>query len=143
MARISAREDAYQERLWPEETSDLEKVVNVSSVAQLSPFRYPGGKTWLIPRTIRWLKSIKKPADFIEPFAGGAITSLTVADLRLAEHVTMVEKDDQVAAAWWAIFGGEAEWLANEIITFTWTGVASRSRPISSMNLMQTASAFR
>lgn len=25
------------------------KVVNVASVPQRSPFRYPGGKTWLVP----------------------------------------------------------------------------------------------
>ena len=27
-----------------------EKVVNVASVPHRSPFRYPGGKTWLVPR---------------------------------------------------------------------------------------------
>jgi DNA adenine methylase len=25
------------------------KIVNVASVPQRSPFRYPGGKTWLVP----------------------------------------------------------------------------------------------
>jgi DNA adenine methylase len=30
-------------------------VVNVASVAQRSPFRYPGGKTWLIPTVRKWL----------------------------------------------------------------------------------------
>lgn len=120
MARISARQETYQRTLWPDQP-DLEKVVNVSSVAQLSPFRYPGGKTWLVPRSIRWLKSLRKPSEFIEPFAGGAITSLTIADLRLADHVTMVEKDAQVAAVWRTILGSEAEWLANEIMSFNVT----------------------
>jgi DNA adenine methylase len=127
MARISAREDTYQHTLWPEQP-DLERVVNVSSVAQLSPFRYPGGKTWLVPRSIRWLKSRAKPAEFIEPFAGGAITSLTVADLRLADHVTMVEKDEQVAAVWRTILGGGADWLANEIMEFDVTKENVESR---------------
>jgi len=30
----------------------------------------------------------------------------------------MVEKDEQVAAVWKAIWGGDAEWLANEILSF-------------------------
>jgi hypothetical protein len=34
------------------------KVVNVSTVPHRSPFRYPGGKTWLVPRVRDWLKSI-------------------------------------------------------------------------------------
>lgn len=34
-------------------TSD--KPVNVASVPQRSPFRYPGGKTWLVPYVRDWL----------------------------------------------------------------------------------------
>jgi len=37
------------------------KVVNVASVPQRSPFRYPGGKTWLIPVVRKWLKQSKRP----------------------------------------------------------------------------------
>ena len=33
-------------------------IVNVASVPQRSPFRYPGGKTWLVPRLRRWLSSL-------------------------------------------------------------------------------------
>ena len=61
-------------------------VVNVASVPQRSPFRYPGGKTWLVPRIRQWLTSLPtKPARFIEPFAGGAIVGLTVAFEQLAD----------------------------------------------------------
>ena len=35
----------------------LDKPVNVASVPQRSPFRYPGGKTWLVPHIRRWLGS--------------------------------------------------------------------------------------
>jgi len=101
----------------PVDTLSLDKVVNVASVPQRSPFRYPGGKTWLVPRVREWLKS--PPAKLIEPFAGGGIISLTVAAERLANHVTMVELDEQVAAVWETIINnGEAEWLADRIVNF-------------------------
>jgi hypothetical protein len=49
-------------------------VVNVASVPQRSPFRYPGGKTWLIPYVRRWLSSITPPLqELIELFAEGRI----------------------------------------------------------------------
>ena len=52
----------------------LEHVVNVASVPQRSPFRYPGGKTWLVPCVRQWLQSLeKRPTVLVEPFAGGAI----------------------------------------------------------------------
>ncbi|MBN2594284.1 MAG: hypothetical protein JXA81_12320, partial [Sedimentisphaerales bacterium] len=34
------------------------KVVNVASVPLRSPFRYPGGKTWLVPYVRQWLSSL-------------------------------------------------------------------------------------
>ncbi len=121
MARLSARRAAYQESLWPE-LADLEKVVNVASVSQLSPFRYPGGKTWLVPSLIRWLLSLpKRPEEFIEPFAGGGIGSLTAADMELTDHVTMVELDADVASVWQTMFSSHAEWLANEVAQFDLT----------------------
>ena len=75
------------------------KEVNVASVPQRSPFRYPGGKTWLIPHIRDWLKSRKtKPARLIEPFAGGAAVSLTAV-----------------------VTNGQAEWLAQQILNFDLT----------------------
>jgi DNA adenine methylase len=79
----------------------LNQIINVASVPQRSPFRYPGGKTWLVPRIRKWLASRPMIArEFVEPFAGGGIVSLTVAAENLAQHVTMVELDEQVAAVW-------------------------------------------
>ena len=37
-------------------------IINVASVPQRSPFRYPGGKTWLIPTVRQWLKQENKIA---------------------------------------------------------------------------------
>jgi DNA adenine methylase len=96
------------------------EVVNVASVPQRSPFRYAGGKTWLVPRVRLWLRA--RPTELIEPFAGGGIVGLTAAAERLAGHVTMVELDEQVAAVWRAIINdGEGAWLAERIAGFELT----------------------
>ncbi|GGG65266.1 DNA adenine methylase [Edaphobacter dinghuensis] len=97
-----------------------EKIVNVASVPQRSPFRYPGGKTWLVPIVRKWLKT-RKANELIEPFAGGGIISLTVAFEELTNRVTMVECDDQVAAVWETIFSGGAQKLAEHIVNFSMT----------------------
>jgi DNA adenine methylase len=95
------------------------KIVNVASVKQRSPFRYPGGKTWLVPRIRQWLYSLpERPKELFEVFAGGAIVGLTAAAEELAEHVTLVELDEQVAAVWRAILGDAGEWLAEAIVSF-------------------------
>jgi len=99
-----------------------DKPVNVASVPQRSPFRYPGGKTWLVPVLRAWLNSFTQtPGLFVEPFAGGGIASLTVAFERLAGHVVMAETDDGVAAVWKTILNGQGEWLAREILGFELT----------------------
>lgn len=75
--------------------------VNVASVPQRSPLRYPGGKTWLIPHIREWLKVVR-PKVLIEPFAGGGIVSLTAVMEELTDHAIMVEMDHDVAAFWHA-----------------------------------------
>ncbi len=96
-----------------------ETITNVASVPHRSPFRYPGGKTCLVPRIRNWLRSMEyHPRNFIEPFAGGAIIGLTVAFEGLAEHVTLVEIDSQVAAVWKIILSGEGPRLAKRILDF-------------------------
>jgi DNA adenine methylase len=95
-------------------TTGFTSVVNVSSVPQRSPFRYPGGKTWLVPRIRLWLKSLEpEPKELIEPFAGGAIVGLTAAFEELVERVTLVELDADVAAVWRTVLGEHADFLAD------------------------------
>lgn len=80
---------------------------NVAQVSQLSPFRYPGGKTWFVPTVRRWLTQMdEKPKLLLEPFAGGAMIGLSAANERLVEHVELVELDDDVAAVWECIING-------------------------------------
>ncbi|HGM5007269.1 TPA: DNA adenine methylase [Serratia marcescens] len=98
------------------------KPTNVAQVRHLSPFRYPGGKTWLVPEVRQWILAAKKPPSiFIEPFAGGAITGLSVAVENLADRVLLSELDDDVAAVWKTIFHGsdsDVAELSNKIISF-------------------------
>jgi DNA adenine methylase len=112
-----------QTLLLPElEAEERERPVNVASVPQRSPFRYPGGKTWLVPLFRRWMFSLpNQPKFLIEPFAGGGIISLTAAFESLADKVVMVELDEQIAAVWQTILGGDAKWLAKRMLTFELT----------------------
>lgn len=110
---------SYQLSFLPQQE---EKIVNVASVPLRSPFRYPGGKTWFVPRLRRWLTGVPtKPTCFLEPFAGGGIIGLTVAFEDLADHVILVEMDRQIAAVWQTILHGEGEWLADRIVAFDFT----------------------
>lgn len=97
------------------------KVVNVASVPQRSPFRYPGGKTWLIPIIRKWLKQTNNQKTLVEPFAGGGIVSLTAAFESLAENIIMIELDNEVAAVWEIIINGDYRWLADKIYSFNLT----------------------
>lgn len=99
-----------------------ERPVNVASIPQRSPFRFPGGKTWFVPYARSWLRSKETPPSvLVEPFAGGAIVSLTAGFEHLVEQTVMAELDSGVAAVWNAIFGGQAEWLATRIEQFDLT----------------------
>ena len=113
-----------QALLFPElsEETDIPKPVNVASVPQRSPFRYPGGKTWFVPTFKRWItRMYPKPSILVEPFAGGGIISLTALFENLVQKTVMVELDDDIAAVWEAVVNGDAEWLANRVLTFKLT----------------------
>jgi DNA adenine methylase len=104
------------------EDVEMTTPVNVASVPKRSPFRYPGGKTWLVPYTRSWLAHKPSPLGvLIEPFAGGGIIGLTAGFEGLAEHVVLVERDPNVAAVWHTILGGQAKWLADQILNFELT----------------------
>lgn len=95
------------------------KPVNIASVPQRSPFRYPGGKTWFVPTFRHWITTMyPKPIILVEPFAGGGIISLTALFESLVHKAVMVELDDEIAVVWKSVIKGDAEWLANRILTF-------------------------
>jgi DNA adenine methylase len=94
-------------------------VINVASVPQRSPFRYPGGKTWLIPRIRQWIRSIDtKPELLVEPFVGGGIVSLTAVQENLVEKALMIELDVSVASVWKTILSDDVMWLSERIVKF-------------------------
>jgi DNA adenine methylase len=99
----------------------MTKVVNVAQVPQRSPFRYPGGKTWLIPVVRQWLRAkAGQDIDLIEPYAGGGIVTLTAVAERLVRNAIMAEVDEDVAAVWQTIIEDETggEWLSKQISNF-------------------------
>ena len=127
--------------LQPEELSDRSAcveispipAVNVASVPQRSPLRYPGGKTWLIPHVRVWLaKTDPAPRLLVEPFAGGGIASLTAVMEGLVERCLMAELDRDVAAFWHAALRHAPE-LCERVLEFMPTREAvsalSRERP--------------
>lgn len=114
---------------------------NVAQVSQISPFRYPGGKTWFVPTARRWLLDMEnKPDVLLEPFAGGAMIGLTAAKEGLVNRVKLVELDDEVASVWECLINGsdvDVQKLCEKILNFTVTlenvqsTIASNPRSIS------------
>lgn len=80
-------------------------VVNVSQVKHISPFRYPGGKTWLVP----WMRSLLQATGgvdtFVEPFLGGGSVGLMAVSESLCRRAVFCEADDSVACVWQALLG--------------------------------------
>src|SRR5665213_3734411 len=112
-----------QTYLLPEfETEEREKPVNVASVPQRSPFRYPGGKTWLIPIARDWLASLgKAPELLLEPFAGGGGVGLMTAFENRADKVLLVELDPDIAAVWRVILSRDSMVFNQKILDFQCT----------------------
>lgn len=93
--------------------------VNVASVPQRSPFRYPGGKTWFVPAMRQWLNhQQQKPQILVEPFAGGANIALAAICENWVDHAVLVELDPCVSAVWHVIADGLALDLAQRIEQF-------------------------
>ncbi|NMA43133.1 MAG: DNA adenine methylase [Oligosphaeraceae bacterium] len=134
-----------QPMLFPElfQERDIPKPVNIASIPQRSPFRYPGGKTWFVPTFRNWIKNLHtKPKVLVEPFAGGGIISLTALFEKLVDRAVMVEIDADVAAVWMTVVNGNADWLAKRIIEFDLTK-ESVIREISKTDVDEKERAFQ
>lgn len=95
--------------------------VNVASVPQRSPLRYPGGKTWLVPEIRKYLEGLEfRPEVFVEPFAGGGIASLTAVMEGYADCAVLCERDPDIANLWQCMLQ-DAEELARRVEGFVAT----------------------
>ncbi len=95
-------------------------IVNVASVRQVSPFRYPGGKTWLVPTISAWLRRRKQPpSTLVDPFAGGGSVPFGVLGEGLVDRIVLGELDPDVSAVWKCVFSPQQEQLSRRIITFS------------------------
>lgn len=94
-------------------------IVNVSAVRHLSPFRYPGGKTWLVPKVLSTLRARKKkPTVFVDPFLGGGSVPLAAVVEGLVEEAILCEMDSSVAAVWQVVFSRDYRKLCRLILDF-------------------------
>ncbi len=95
------------------------RIVNVASVRQISLFRYPGGKTWLVPTIVEWLRCFTElPLTFVDPFTGGGSVPLGVLSEGLADKIVLGEMDPDVSAVWRCVLGKSREQLCNKIADF-------------------------
>ncbi len=116
---VGARAKTVHEQRALFDDPELHPVVNVSSVPQRSPFRYPGGKTWLIPIARLWLASLgAKPKTLVEPFAGGGGIGLMAAFESHVARSLLVELDGDVAVVWRCMVTGNAAELAERVRRF-------------------------
>ena len=98
-----------------------DRAVNVASVPQRSPLRYPGGKTWLVPEIRKYLAGLDfRPEVFVEPFAGGGIASLTAVMDSYVDRAVLCERDPDVSNLWQCILDA-AEELARRVEDFVAT----------------------
>ena len=95
-----------------------DKAVNVASVPQRSPLRYPGGKTWLVPEIRKYLAGLDfRPEVFVEPFAGGGIASLTAIMDNYVDRAVLCERDPDISNLWQCMLD-DAEELARLVEGF-------------------------
>ena len=91
-----------------------------------SPLRYPGGKTRFTPFIWSAIQhSGAMPAEFVEPFCGGAGVSLALLELGHVQQIALNDIDPLIANFWQVVFGKTADakadfkWLLGQIETAT------------------------
>jgi DNA adenine methylase len=103
-------------------------VVNVATVRHISPFRYPGGKTWLGPTISSWLQhNGNRPSLLIDPFVGGGSVPFSILCQGLVDRIILGEKDPDVSAVWQCVFSSQQALLCERILRF----------PISRENVLE------
>ncbi len=71
----------------------------------ITPLRYPGGKTWLLPYVTKFLTINNIKLDtIVEPFAGSASISIGLLTQKLAEYAYICENDPLIFSFWNSVF---------------------------------------
>jgi DNA adenine methylase len=83
----------------------------------ISPFRYPGGKSWFYPVFKEWFEKTGS-RTLVELFAGGASIGLRSLESGLCDRLVMIELDPGVAAVWQTILGNQWRALISRIEGF-------------------------
>ncbi|MFJ1458681.1 DNA adenine methylase [Nocardia sp. N2S4-5] len=85
----------------------------LSTHSVVSPLRYPGAKRQLFVTLTDIIKAnVPPPRLLLEPFCGGATTSLRLAGLGVVEHVVLADADPLVGAFWY-VAAFDTTWLVN------------------------------
>jgi DNA adenine methylase len=83
-----------------------------------SPLRYPGAKSGLAGAIGELITAatpkLGKPQLFVEPFAGGASTSLRLAGAGVVERVLLADADPLVAC-FWKVAAEHTDWLIDRM----------------------------
>jgi site-specific DNA-adenine methylase len=82
----------------------------------LSPFRYPGGKSWLKQIIQQWLTP--PVTHLVEAFAGGANVTIAALEANCISRATLIEIDPDISAVWSTVLNGEVSWLSRKIRDF-------------------------
>lgn len=84
-----------------------------------SPLRYPGAKSGLVgvigDLVVGATEDLGVPELFVEPFAGGASTSLRLAGAGLVRRVLLADADPLVAR-FWQVAAADTEWLVDRMM---------------------------
>ncbi|MEU7753471.1 DNA adenine methylase [Micromonospora sp. NPDC049171] len=83
--------------------------------AILSPLRYPGAKRQLVP-IIKLLigENVPTPRLFVEPFCGGASTTLHLLGAGVVDHAILADVDPLVSA-FWKTAAFDSNWIVDAI----------------------------
>jgi site-specific DNA-adenine methylase len=83
-----------------------------------SPLRYPGAKSGLTPVIARLVEAnmatLGRPELFVEPFAGGASTSLRLAGNGTV-RCALISDADPLVARFWQVAAAETDWLVDRM----------------------------
>lgn len=106
----------------------------------ISPFRYPGGKTWLIPFFHNWASCRRAKNILIEPFAGGGSITLSCLEANICRQAVLIELDPNIAAVWKTILGRDWKRLVEKIQAFKPTTAAlERELKVTSVSALERA----